>query len=35
MKKVNGKKFVKVIVSEKGKKKEGKQQATNGVKMNC
>lgn len=35
MKKVAGKKFVKVVVSEKGNKKEAKPQATNGAKMNC
>jgi len=35
MKKIAGKKFVKIIVSEKGSKKVAKPQLTNGAKMNC
>jgi hypothetical protein len=35
MKKIAGKKFVKVVVSEKIPKKDKKPLATNGVRMNC
>lgn len=35
MKKVAGKKFVKIVVSQKGNKKETKSKATNGTNMNC
>jgi hypothetical protein len=35
MKKIATKKFVKVIISKKGNKKESKPQATNGTNMNC
>jgi hypothetical protein len=35
MKEKAGKKFVKVVVSDKSAKSEKKAQATNGAKMNC
>jgi len=35
MKKVSGKKFVKVVVSDKDNKKEPQRKSTNGKNMNC